>query len=88
MSGKRLMGSTILGAVLSASLLLGAAIPASADQDDHCRHDVQRAERNLDKAVRKYGDTAAKRKIGAINWRRFGSVAICEATITTGANEK
>jgi len=56
MSGKRLMGSTILGAVLSASLLLGAAIPASADQDDHCRHDVQRAERNLDKAVRKYGE--------------------------------
>ena len=56
MSCKRVIGSTILGAVLSASLLLGAAIPASADQDDHCRHDVQRAERNLDKAVRKYGE--------------------------------
>lgn len=56
MSGKRVIGSTILGAVLSASLLLGTAIPAHADQDDHCRHDVQRAERNLDKAVRKYGE--------------------------------
>jgi hypothetical protein len=53
---KKAMGPMILGTVLSASLMVGSAIPAYADRDDQCRHDMQRAEQNLDKAIRKHGE--------------------------------
>ena len=42
--------------ILSASLVIGIAIPALADQDDRCRRDIHRAEQNLDKAARKHGE--------------------------------
>ena len=56
MSWKQAMGPTLLGTVLSACLMVGNAIPAHADRDDRCRHDVQRAEQNLEKAIRKHGE--------------------------------
>ncbi len=56
MSLKKGIGPTILGTVLSATLMVGSAIPAHADRDDRCRHDVQRAQQNLDKAIRRHGD--------------------------------
>ena len=58
MSGKKkqVIGPTILGAVLSVSLVVGTATPANADQDDRCRRDVHRAEQNLEKAIHKHGE--------------------------------
>ena len=53
---KKTVAPTILGTVLSASLIIGTAVPALADQDDRCRRDIHRAEQNLDKAVRKHGE--------------------------------
>jgi hypothetical protein len=51
MSLKKICGKTLLCAMLGTVLLAGA-MPARAD----CRHDIQKAEQNLDKAVRKYGE--------------------------------
>jgi hypothetical protein len=56
MSLRKAFGQTMLGAVLSASLLAGTAIPAHADQDDRCRRDIHKAQQNLDKAIRKHGE--------------------------------
>ncbi|MGC2194895.1 MAG: hypothetical protein WA628_09470 [Terriglobales bacterium] len=56
MSLGKAFGRTILGAVLGASLLATAAIPAHADQDDKCRRDIHKAEQNLEKAIRKHGE--------------------------------
>lgn len=48
-----------LSALLAASLL--AAIPAHADRDDdHCRHDIQKAQQKLEKAEHKYGEHSAQ----------------------------
>ncbi len=52
MFSKNVLAST----VLSVSLMIGTALPGFADQDDRCRHDIQRAEQNLDKAIRKHGE--------------------------------
>ncbi|MGC2324220.1 MAG: hypothetical protein WA463_16425 [Terriglobales bacterium] len=51
MSLKKILGKTMLCAMLGASLL-GVATPARAD----CRNDIRKAEANLDKAVRKHGE--------------------------------
>lgn len=56
MLAKKVFGPAFLGAVLSASLLVGTAIPANADQDDRCRRDVHKAEQNLEKAIQKHGE--------------------------------
>ena len=56
MIGKKMLGQTILGALLGASLLAGTALPAQAEQDERCRRDIQKAEQNLDKAIRKHGE--------------------------------
>jgi hypothetical protein len=56
MSLKKLLGKTMLCAMLGASLLAGVATPARADRDDKCRNDIRKAEENLDKAVRKHGE--------------------------------
>jgi hypothetical protein len=56
MLAKKVVGPAFLGAVLSASLLVGTAIPANADQDDRCRRDVHKAEQNLEKAIQKHGE--------------------------------
>jgi hypothetical protein len=53
---KNIVGPSLCGAMLSACLIAGTAIPAHADQDDKCRHDIHRAEQNLDKAVRQHGE--------------------------------
>ena len=48
-----------LTAGLGASLMAACALPAHADRDDRderCRHDVQKAEQSLEKAVRKHGE--------------------------------
>lgn len=47
-------------AVLGASLVAGVATPAHADRDDHCHRSVEKAERNLDKAVRKHGEHSSQ----------------------------
>jgi len=56
MLAKKVFRPAFLGAVLSASLLVGTAIPANADQDDRCRRDVHKAEQNLEKAIQKHGE--------------------------------
>lgn len=56
MSLRKMFGKTMLCAILGASLLAGTATPARADRDDKCRHDMQKAEENLEKAVRKHGE--------------------------------
>ena len=56
MLAKKLLGPGFLGAVLSAFLLVGTAIPANADQDDRCRHDVHKAAQNLEKAIHRHGE--------------------------------
>jgi len=56
MSPKNMFGKVLLSAALSVSLLASVPIPASADRDDKCRHDIQKAEQNLDKAIRKHGE--------------------------------
>lgn len=44
-------------ALLGFSLLAGTALPSHArDRDDACRRQVQKAEQNLDKAIRKHGE--------------------------------
>jgi len=56
MSLRKMFGKTMLCAMLGASLLAGVATPARADRDDKCRNDIRKAEQNLEKAVRKYGE--------------------------------
>lgn len=56
MSLRRLLGKTLLCAMLGASLLAAVATPARADRDDACRRQVRKAEENLEKAVRKHGE--------------------------------
>jgi len=56
MSLRKMFAKTMLGAMLGASLLAGMSTPARADRDDKCRHDIRKAEENLDKAVRKHGE--------------------------------
>lgn len=56
---KTMFGKTLWFALLSVSLLGAAAIPARADRDDrheHCERAIHKAERNLDKAVRRHGE--------------------------------
>jgi hypothetical protein len=56
MTLKQMICRTTLSAMLGASLLAGVATPAHADRDDQCRRDIQKAEQNLDKAIRKHGE--------------------------------
>lgn len=56
MSLRKMFGKTMLSAMLGASLLAGVATPARADRDDKCRHDIRKAEQNLEKAIRKHGE--------------------------------
>jgi len=56
MSLKKMFGKTMLCSMLGASLLAGVGTPAHADRDDRCRHDTQKAEEKLEKAVRKHGE--------------------------------
>ncbi len=56
MSLKQMIGKTLLSAMLGASLVAGVATPARADRDDRCRHDIRRAEQNLEKAVHRHGE--------------------------------
>jgi len=56
MFNHQVLAKTMLSAILGASLLAGTAIPAHADRDDNCRRNIQKAEQNLDKAVRKHGE--------------------------------
>jgi len=56
MSLRNVFGKTMLGAILAVSLLAAVPMPAHADGDDRCRRDIQKAEQNLDKAVRKHGE--------------------------------
>ncbi|HYL12578.1 MAG TPA: hypothetical protein VEV41_06065 [Terriglobales bacterium] len=61
MSLKKMFGKTTLCAMLGASLLAGAAIPAAhADRDDKCRRDIRKAEENLEKAIRKHGERSKR----------------------------
>jgi hypothetical protein len=48
---KKTCSRMLLSAMLGTALLAGA-VPALAD----CRHDIERAQINLDKAVRKHGE--------------------------------
>lgn len=50
--------SQILAAILAAFFMFASAMPSKAlDRDDErCQHRVERAERNLDKAVRRHGE--------------------------------
>ncbi len=56
MSVNKMFSKAMTCAMLGASLLVGVATPARADRDDKCRRDIQKAEENLDKAVRKHGE--------------------------------
>jgi hypothetical protein len=47
-----IFGKTMLCGTLGASLLAGVAIPACAERNDKCRRDIQKAEHNLEQAVR------------------------------------
>jgi len=51
MSLKKICGQMLLSAMLGTVLVAGAA-PARAD----CRRDIEKAQINLDKAVRKHGE--------------------------------
>ena len=64
----------MLSGILGASLLAGVAVPAYADRDDDCRRNVQQAEQNLEKAVRKHGERSRqaeqrRRKLEAVRER-------------------
>ena len=52
MSLKKTFAKAFLGATLAGLFLAGSALPARAD----CAKDIRKAEANLDKAVRKYGE--------------------------------
>ena len=56
MSLSKLLSKTMLCAMLGASLVAGMTTPARADRDDRCHRKGEKAERNLDKAVRKHGE--------------------------------
>jgi len=56
MSVSKIVGKVMMCAMLGASLLVGMATPAHGDRDDKCRRDIQKAEENLEKAVRKHGE--------------------------------
>ena len=64
----------MLSGILGASLLAGVAVPAYADRDDDCRRNVQKAEQNMEKAVRKHGERSRqaeqrRRKLEAVRER-------------------
>jgi hypothetical protein len=47
----------IPAAVLAAFFLLGSAVPSQAwDRDDKCRRRIEKAEMNLNKAIRRHGE--------------------------------
>lgn len=53
----KVFGKSVFAALLGLSLLAGTALPAlGRDRDDACRRQVQKAEQNLDKAIRKHGE--------------------------------
>ena len=66
--------------MLSASLIAGAAIPAHADQDDWCRHDVHRAEQNLDKAIQRHGEHNRQAEQRRQQLEEVRDVATCAAS--------
>jgi len=53
MSLKKVLGKTMLCAMLGASLLAGVPTTVRAD---NCDRDIRKAEQNLEKAVRKHGE--------------------------------
>lgn len=72
-------GKVIWSGVLGVSLMAGAAMPAFAyrDRDDDCQKNVAKAERNLDKAVRKHGERSRqaeqqRRKLEEVRERCHG----------------
>jgi hypothetical protein len=49
--------SAVLAAILAALFLVGSAVPSQAlDRDDKCERQVQKAEANLQKAIRRHGE--------------------------------
>ena len=47
----------VLATVLAAFFVLGSAVPSQAwDRDDKCRRRIERAEYNLQKAIRRHGE--------------------------------
>ncbi|HEY6272869.1 MAG TPA: hypothetical protein VIX19_12885 [Terriglobales bacterium] len=49
--------SGVLAAILAAMFLMGSAVPVRAlDRDDKCERRVQKAEDNLQKAIRRHGE--------------------------------
>ena len=57
MSLNATVSKTMLGAVLGISMIAGVATPAHADRDDdHCRHEIRKAEEKLHEAVRRHGE--------------------------------
>lgn len=57
---KKMLGKSLLGATLGASLLIAVSTPAHADRDDRCRRDIHKAEEKLEKAVRKHGEHSSQ----------------------------
>jgi hypothetical protein len=53
---KGLIGKGILSAVVAMALLSGLSTAAHAEHGDRCRRDVEKAEHNLAKEVRKHGE--------------------------------
>jgi hypothetical protein len=49
--------SGVIAAILVAFFLVGSAVPSRAlDRDDKCERQVQKAEANLQKAIRRHGE--------------------------------
>jgi hypothetical protein len=49
--------SAVSAAILAAFFLVGSAVPSRAlDRDDKCERQVQKAEANLQKAIRRHGE--------------------------------
>jgi 3-hydroxyacyl-CoA dehydrogenase len=53
---KTVLGKGILGALVGIALLTGLPVAAHAEHGDRCRRDVEKAEHNLAKEVRKHGE--------------------------------
>jgi hypothetical protein len=56
MQFKKAFGKITLCATLGVAMLAGVPTLAHADRDDRCRRDVEKAEHNLAKEVRKHGE--------------------------------
>ena len=55
---KRSFGKAAVAALIAAALMwfVAAAPQAHADDRSHCQHAIEKAEANLDKAIRDHGD--------------------------------